>query len=236
METVFKNLNMKYHKRYLQLCQEPRENLKKESLQAAENFAIIHRTICDGKEAVLVNEEMKRAVEEKIRNFRLPDYEEIPDVGLYLEQTCRSVTDFLAPLESVTLTTSMISNYVKKGLIQNPVKKLYYRSHIAYIIFVAVAKTVLSLEDLQLFIALQKRTYDERTAYQYFCREFENILKFIFGVKEQLDEVGNDHTDEKIMLRNTIITVAHKIFLDQCFLILHKEEEEREDCVRQKRK
>lgn len=174
-----------------------------------------------------MKEELKLEIEEKLRSFRLPKYEEIPDVGLYLEQTCRYVSDFLTPLESISITTSMISNYVKKGLIQNPVKKLYYRRHIVYIIFVAVAKTVLSLEDLQLFIALQKRTYDERTAYNYFCEELENILQFIFGLKDQLDEVGNDHTDEKIMLRNTIITVAHKIFLDQCFLVLHKEEGER---------
>lgn len=174
-----------------------------------------------------MKEESKLEVEEKIRSFCLPKYEEIPDVGLYLEQTCRYVADFLAPLDSVSITTSMISNYVKKGLIQKPVKKLYYRSHIVYIIFVAVAKTVLSLEDLQLFIAIQKRTYDERTAYNYFCEELENILHFIFGLKDQIDEVGRDQTEEKVMLRNTIITVAHKMFLDQCFQVLHKEERER---------
>lgn len=172
----------------------------------------------------MLKEESKLEVEQKIRGFRLPKYDEIPDVGLYLEQTCRYVADFLAPLENVSITTSMISNYVKKGLIQKPVKKLYYRSHIVYIIFVAVAKTVLSLEDLQLFIAIQKRTYDEQTAYNYFREELENILQFIFGLKDQLDEVGRDHTEEKVILRNTIITVAHKIFLDQCFQILHKEE------------
>ena len=185
-----------------------------------------HIIICRGERYPL-KEESKLEVEEKIRSFRLPKYEEIPDVGLYLEQTCRYVADFLAPLDSVSITTSMISNYVKKGLIQKPVKKLYYRSHIVYIIFVAVAKTVLSLEDLQLFIAIQKRTYDERTAYNYFCEELENILYFIFGLKDQLDEVGRDQTEEKIMLRNTIITVAHKMFLDQCFQVLHKEERER---------
>lgn len=176
-----------------------------------------------------MKEESKLEVEEKIRSFRLPKYEEIPDVGLYLEQACRYVADFLTPLESVTITTSMISNYVKQGLIQKPVKKLYYRSHIAYITFVAVAKTVLSLEDLQLFIAIQKRTYDEQTAYDYFREELENILQFIFGLKDQLDEVGREHTEEKVMLRNTIITVAYKIFLDQCFQILHEEERDRED-------
>ena len=93
-------------------------------------------------------------------------------------------------------------------------KKLYHREQIAYLFFIATAKAVLSLEDIQLLIGLQRKTYDAKTAYQYFCQEFENILFFIFDLKDSLDEVGVDSTDEKAMLRNTIITVAHKIYLD----------------------
>ena len=49
---------------------------------------------------------------EDISGFRLPRYEQIPDVGLYLEQTVRYVNSFLAPLGEVELTASMASNYV----------------------------------------------------------------------------------------------------------------------------
>ena len=47
--------------------------------------------------------------------------------------------------------------------------------------------------------------------------EFENLLPFVFGLKDSIDNIGIDSTDEKIMLRNTIITIAHKIYLDKCF-------------------
>lgn len=165
---------------------------------------------------------LKKELVESIQSFKLPTYREIPDVGLYLDQTTQYISEYLAPLEDIVLTGSMISNYVKKGLIANPVKKQYSRDQIAYLIFIAIAKSVLSLEDLRLFIELQKNSYPAEIAYEYFRAEFENILFYIFGVKDQVDVVGVDDTEEKHMLRATIITVAHKIVLDKCFSRLHQ--------------
>jgi len=167
-----------------------------------------------------MEQNIKDAIKQSIQHFHLPKYEDIPDIGLYLEQAARYISEYLAPLQSITLTPSMISNYVKKGLIESPAKKLYNRDQIAYLFFIATAKTVLSLEDIQVLITLQKQTYDPQRAYAYFCQEFENILFFIFDLKDTLEEVGVDSTDEKTMLRNTIIAVAHKVYLDKCFCVL----------------
>ena len=90
----------------------------------------------------------------------------------------------------------------------------YDRAQIAYLLFIAVAKIVLSLEDIQLLIRVQQKSYTPEVAYNYFCCELENILQLVFGLKDTLDEVGVDHTEEKVMLRNTIITAAHKVYLD----------------------
>lgn len=168
-----------------------------------------------------MEQKVKDAAAESIKTFKLPAYDTIPDVGLYLEQVTRYIADYLAPL-NIPVTGSMISNYVKKGLVDNPVKKQYSRDQIAYLIFISVAKTVLSLEDLILFIGVQKNTYPTRRAYEYFCKELENVLQYVFELKETLDTVGEDNTDEKMLLRNTIITAAHKIYLDKCFGVLHE--------------
>ena len=162
---------------------------------------------------------------ESIRDVRLPRYEEIPNVGLYLEQVTKYIEEYLAPSENLTITASMISNYVKKGLVANPVKKQYNREQIAYLIFIAAAKSVLSLDDISLFLEMQKQTYATQKAYDYFCMEFENVIQYIFGLKDSLENVGIEQSDEKIMLRNTIITVAHKIYLEKCFQAIRKENE-----------
>lgn len=152
-----------------------------------------------------------------ISAFRLPRYQEIPTVGLYLEQTAKYISGHMAPLEENYLTGSMISNYVKRKLISNPVKKQYGREQIAYLFFIAVTKNVLSLEYLDQFIAMQERSYTLERAYNYFCDELENMLAYVFGLKEQPDAIGLDSTDEKTMLRFAIIAICNKIYLEKYF-------------------
>ena len=76
--------------------------------------------------------------------FSLPRYEEIPDIGLYLDQTAKYINSYLEPLGEMSITPSMISNYVKHGLVENPIKKQYGQEQIAYLFFIAIAKSVLS--------------------------------------------------------------------------------------------
>ena len=164
-----------------------------------------------------MTQEKKELLAAAVRRFRLPRYQEIPTVGLYLEQTTKYISQYLDPLEENCLTNSMIANYVKRKLIANPVKKQYGREQIAYLFFIAVAKNVLSLDSLERFIRVQERTYSLDQAYDYFCDELENILAFVFGLKSSPDDVGVTRTDEKMMLRSAIIAFSHKIYLEKFF-------------------
>ena len=157
----------------------------------------------------------KQQVKEIIRNFHLPRYSEIPNVGLYLEQTAKYISEYLEPLGDYTLTNSMISNYVKKGLVDNPVKKQYNREQIAYLFFIAVAKSVLSLDALTGFIALQKRTYPLETAYDFFCRQMEGSLRFTCDLTDVIESGDTESTDEKQLLYSCIVAVTQRIYLEK---------------------
>lgn len=169
---------------------------------------------------MIMNAEIKRQLANTARDFRMPRYSEIPNVGLYLEQTAKYISEYLAPLQEGAITGSMIGNYVKKGLVASPVKKQYSRDQVAYLMFIALAKNVLSLDNLIRFIQIQQRSYTTETAYNYLCDELENMLGYVFGLKDSPDSVGSDSTDEKFMLRATIVAVAHKLYLDKCFELL----------------
>ena len=166
----------------------------------------------------------KQKIADSLYSFRLPRYGEIPDTGLYLDQTARYISGFLAPLGEGWLTPSMISNYVKKDLVDNPVKKRYGREQISYLIFIALTKSVLSLDALINFIALQKRTYSLQKAYDYFCQQFESILLFTAEARDTLDIVGEDTTDEKRLLFSCIVAVTQKIYLERCLEAISAEE------------
>ncbi len=164
----------------------------------------------------MMKEETKQNIRDSIRDFRLPRYQEIPNVGLYLEQATKYVCEYLSPLGEYSLTPSMISNYVKKGLIANPVKKQYGREQIAYLFFIAVAKSVLSLDALTGFIKLQQQTYTLPRAYDYFCDEFENLLRFTFELQDTMEVSGEDNTDEKRLLFTCIVAAVQKVYLEKC--------------------
>ena len=118
------------------------------------------------------------------RDYRMPRYKEIPNVGLYLEQTVKYINECLAPIE-ISITPSMLSNYVKKGYIDRPVKKQYYADQIAYAIYIVIIKQVLSMDNIASLFVLQKATYTLPVAYDYFCSELEKTLVAIFEDKEE---------------------------------------------------
>ena len=150
--------------------------------------------------------------------FRMPRYREIPDVGLYLDQTVKYINRFLAPLGCEEMTPSMVSNYVKKGYIRGPERKQYDAEHIAYLFFIAIAKRVLTMEHIARLFEMQRKTYSGEVAYDYFCEELENMLHFIFGLKDDLDQIGSsDSTEAKNMLNSTITALAHIMYLNSQF-------------------
>lgn len=149
-----------------------------------------------------------------IESFRMPRYSEIPDMGLYLDQTIKYINRQLAPLGSMEITSSMVSNYVKKGYIENPVKKQYSAEQIAYLLFIAIAKSVLSMDNIALMIQLQKAAYSSEVAYDYFCDETENTFRFLFGLQPELKILGQSNTELKSMLRSVIVAVANVIYVN----------------------
>lgn len=159
----------------------------------------------------------KRNKQQTPKDFKLPRYVDLPNTGLYLEQVSQYMNDILSSLGCVTLTSSMISNYVKKGLICSPVKKLYYADQIAYLFAISIIKLVLPMENIQKLFDMQKEVYTVPVAYDYFCTELENVLQYVYGEKTQMDDIGITSTQTKTMLRNTIISVAHIIHLNECF-------------------
>ncbi len=151
-----------------------------------------------------------------VSEFRLPRYSEIPDVGLYLEQTTKYINSYLEPI-GFEITSAMIKNYVKKGLLKNPEQKQYYADHIAHLIAVSVLKNVIPLENISMLFQYQQKVYTDDMAYDYFCKKLESMLFYQFGIIDSVDKIGTTDSLEKNMLRSAIVAVSHIIYLKSCF-------------------
>lgn len=152
-----------------------------------------------------------------LTQFHLPTYREIPTVGLYLEQTVKYINECLRPLGCIEITGSMVSNYIKKGYAPRPVKKQYDAELIAHLLFIVIAKQVLSMENIAKLLNRQRQRWSTEEAYNYFCREFDRVLRATFDLKFSAKEIAPDAPIEIKMLRSAVIAVAHIIYLSHCF-------------------
>src|SRR5690606_33261102 len=89
-----------------------------------------------------------------IDNIKLPQWDELPNMGLYSEQVLTYVNEHLGSIfldtdhEDYEITSSMINNYVKHKIMLPPLKKKYYNAHIAFILTITVLKQVGNLTDV----------------------------------------------------------------------------------------
>ena len=157
------------------------------------------------------------SADEVNEKFNLPPYQELPDMGLYLNQVVTYLQKCVAPFPSVKVTSSMVSNYVKHQLVTRPQKKLYRREQIAQLLFIVVAQNLLEQSNLYKASQIQRESYQTRVAYNYFAEELGNVSRYVFGQQDQLERVGHEQTKQKQMLRNVIMAFAYREYLYQFF-------------------
>jgi len=162
---------------------------------------------------------LKQAMAEAVQHFDLPTYNQLPDMGLYLEQCAKYINMRLKPLGFSDVTSSMIRNYVKMGLVQNPVQKQYYADHIAHLIVISILKQVLPLEHINALLLRQKQTYTNEIAYNYFCMELKNTLFYRFGLNDAIKDIGETSSFEKEMVRSAVTAVSNISFYNACIAL-----------------
>ena len=119
----------------------------------------------------------------------LPAWDDLPAIPLYMDQVILYLSESLRLFqpegEPSLLTSSMINNYVKNGLIPHPEKKKYRKEHLAGLIVLCLLKQVLPIPDVK---ALFSGRAMDAAAYQLFrqahnaalqetCRALETLLR-----------------------------------------------------------
>lgn len=164
-----------------------------------------------------MNISQKLEMFEKVKKFHCPRYDELPDIGLYLEQVLNIINNVMNPLmiNGDKTTGAMISNYIKNGAIESPEKKKYYREHLCYLIIISILKTVFTIQQISKLFDVQKKTYPLETAYNYFCCEFENALNEVINFTGlPLPCIETRRTEQTVLIRAMVLAVSNKIFVD----------------------
>jgi hypothetical protein len=121
-------------------------------------------------------EELLPQWKENVADHRLPSWENIPNLGLYMEQVVTYIRDQIGytnvgPEGTDIITASAINNYVRKKLMPAPVKKRYYRKHIAYLLVLCTLKQSLTISEIYKLFPDEVADEDLRIFYSAFANQ-----------------------------------------------------------------
>ena len=119
-----------------------------------------------------------------ITDYHLPDWDSIPDFGLYMDQVIVLLEQYLSFIPAPVggkerfVTSSTINNYVRLKIMPAPVKRKYFRVHIAYLIMILTMKQSISISDVQKIMPEGADIPSVRRAYEDYSQKFREIALF----------------------------------------------------------
>lgn len=155
-------------------------------------------------------------------NFRIPRWEELPEVDLYLEQVISlidtTIGDFVNEKNKKMITKTMVNNYVKQKIISPPQNKKYNKVTVASLFVIAILKPVFSIGEIAQLISLALAANEKNISYNQFCEVTEKAVADVFAGrafrgKEELNE-------PQYILRNVSRTFACKLYVKEKYLNL----------------
>lgn len=163
-----------------------------------------------------------------ITDYHLPDWEAIPDLGLYMDQVIVLLEQYLtfiptpAGSKEKFVTSSTINNYVRLKIMPAPVKRKYHRVHIAYLVMILTMKQSLSISDVQKVIPPMDSSEDEvLSVYEDYSEKFRRLALFFNqqvqsaaeGVRST--EQSSDNAVELLVIESALIAGFSKILAEK---------------------
>ncbi len=124
----------------------------------------------------------------ELKEFNSVEWDRLPEIYLYMDQVMTYMDKQLSLFErsdSPLLTSSMVNNYVKDGVLPRPEQKKYSREHLSMLTVICMLKQVLSIQDISWLLktllkdAPQDEMYDrfrdvQSAALKEVCERVEN--------------------------------------------------------------
>lgn len=163
-----------------------------------------------------------------ITDYHLPEWDSIPDFGLYMDQVIVLLEQYLsfiptpAGAKEHIVTSATINNYVRLKIMPAPVKRKYHRVHIAYLVMILTMKQSLSISDVQKVIPPMDSSEDEVLyVYEDYSEKFRRLALFFNqqvqsaaeGVRST--EQSSDNAVELLVIESALIAGFSKILAEK---------------------
>lgn len=136
----------------------------------------------------------------ELGTFEPQPWDRMPEIYLYMDQVLSYMEKQLQLFDrngEGLLTSSMINNYVKAGVLPRPDRKKYAREHLAMLTMICMLKSSLSIPDISSLITLLLEGSSEKEMYENFCEAQKLAMK---EVCSRLDSGTSEGRRELIRL------------------------------------
>ncbi|MEG2138814.1 MAG: DUF1836 domain-containing protein [Oscillospiraceae bacterium] len=161
-----------------------------------------------------------RELKERMEEERPAEWGALPDLALYMDQIISYMPRQLIPFEeSDNLTSAMVNNYIKDGLLPRADGKRYGRVHLAYLTAICALKQVLSVREVGTLLESGGGGHEPEHLYEYFRKELDAALD---TTAKSLDENTSEDDLAKLALTLTLRSYADKLAAIRVLDALHK--------------
>ena len=173
----------------------------------------------DQKEMDKVKEKLVQ-LKQKLASERPVKWDEFPDIGLYKDQVLSYMFRQLINFEEGgQLTSAMVNNYIKDGLLPRADGKKYSREHLAGLTEICLLKQVLSVKDTGFLLKHVQKGRDHEAFYMDFIEILDEALNYTAG---KLDTEWDLEALPDIALRLAISSYCDKLACERLISIMQQ--------------
>ena len=176
--------------------------------------------------------ERLREFAREYRDFEATSWDSLPDIELYMEQITGYLNRQLRVQtrqdreDSQVLTSSMINNYVKSGLITRPIQKRYDREQLAQLYMLCSMKQILNIPDAAALIRyLTSKEHPISEVYDAFVSDQHDINEGVADVLEQVGGVKSEYDLLKIAVGLVLNAAAERLAAERIISLFRCREE-----------
>ena len=114
--------------------------------------------------------------------LHLPRWDELPDISLYMDQVLSLINPHFQDTygDSYLLTSTMVNNYVKLGVVPSPVKRRYGKESISRLFVIVTLKSIFNVQEIaELISAIDDDNslgYEISESYDLYCSTLEAAI------------------------------------------------------------
>ncbi len=181
-------------------------------------------------------------INDKLPQCKLPVWDELPILDLYMDQVIILIKKYisvfsLTDADKISITPSMINNYVKLKIMPAPVKKKYSKTHIAYLIIICTLKQTMSMAEIQKIIPVGLQENEVKNTYNSYVlnqlKTFEYVRKELASVVKSAEEDAktNPQSVSDLIMQIAIKTSLTKIINDKLLSLEYTSETKQQNQI-----